>query len=738
MSKRTGRKERPPRGKRIWRGIKIVGALLLIVFNISIVFGSFFAMRQLDEAAKVVPELPKIMDEIIDSPSVIVSADGVTLHTVAAEYREPVRIENIPNVVIDATLAAEDIRFYTHPGIDFIALARISAAFAKDRDFTAGGASTLTMQLSKRVLTGTEQTVERKIKDMALAIMIERMLTKDQILELYLNQVFFGSGAYGIKAAAEVYFGKELEELTVAEAALLARCVRRPSTENPFANLDKAIENRNIVLRLMRDADLILESEYQEAINEEVNLREDRVITLAGHKTAEYFVDHVLATIQRELPEVDLSRGGYRVETTLVYEYQKITEAGVAKHVAQNSGLNVTTGAFVVLDNDGRILSLVGGRDYNRNQFNIVTQGRRQPGSAFKPFVYATAFEFGVLTPGGSISNEPFFYRMPDGSQRRVRGGGSGGQMSIVQAMASSVNTPAVRALDRVGANAVVQASKRAYGFSHDLPAVPSLALGSGEVSMIDMAQAYSVFQNEGDRVTPYPITRVIAPDGTVVKRYLPNRVRRVVSVNTAKGTDTLLWYVVQQGTGRTVRSVANARGKTGTTNDFRDAWFCGYTDQLIAIGWFGNEVGEERPDGTMRWRYLPMRGVFGGQRVAPMWADIVGQIQGKIGEERRTFTPYFRQSRAYVNVEPTTPAEPQSEQPSTIDDLGNGEFPDTVPPIVDPPPPPAPSGSEDSTMVEICADSGLLSTIYCPERVIRAFRSGSAPRNRCTIHGSH
>lgn len=722
---------------RVWRGIKIGSAVLLILFNVGIVFASFFAMRQLDEAAKVVPDLPRIMDEIIDSPSVIVSADGVTLHTVAAEYREPVRIEDVPNVIIDATLAAEDIRFYNHPGIDFIALVRISLAYARDRDFTSGGASTLTMQLSKRVLTSTEQSIDRKMKDMALAIMIERMLTKDQILELYLNQVFFGSGAYGIKAAAEVYFGKDLDELTLSEAALLARCVRRPTAENPFANLEKAIENRNVVLRLMREADLILESEYQEALAEEVKLREDRIMTLAGQKTAEYFVDHVLQTVRDELPEVDLSRGGYRIETTLVYEYQKIAEAGVAKHIAQNARLNVTTGAFVVLDNDGRILALVGGKDYNRNQFNIVTQGKRQPGSAFKPFVYATAFEFGVLTPGGAVSNEPFFYKMPDGSQHRVRGGGSGGQMSIVQAMASSVNTPAVRALDRVGANAVAQAGKRAYGFSTDLPAVPSLALGSGEVSMIDMAQAYSVFQNDGDRVTPYPITRVIAPDGTVVKRYVPNRVRRVVSTNTAKGTDTLLWHVVQRGTGRTVRSVANARGKTGTTNEHRDAWFCGYTDQLIAIGWFGNEVGEERPDGTMRWRYLPMRGVFGGERVAPMWAEIVGQIQKKVGEEPRTFTPHFRQSRSYVNVEP--PAASTQEPPaSSADDLGDGSFPDRVPPIVDTPPPPAPAEDGSGTSVEICADSGLLSTIYCPERVIRTFRAGSAPRNRCTIHGAH
>jgi len=685
---------------------------------------------------------------LASEPSVILSHDGKILESMSTEFRKPVKLKDVPEVVKNATLAAEDKRFYSHQGVDYWAMGR--AAVSTFTGKRTEGASTITMQIAKRVFTSTAKTMDRKVKDMALAIMIERELTKDQILELYLNQIYYGSGAYGISAAAEVYFGKKLDELTAAEAATLARCVRRPSEENPFIDERKALRNRDVVLKIMHDEGWITDKQYENAGRQAMALRKVDQNAKAD-RLAPYFCDYVKLWLKENMPEVDLSKGGFRLETTLDYALQKFAEKKVREMVSRNRRLKISTSAFVLLDNEGRILCMVGGPDYVKNQFNVITQGHRQPGSSFKPIVYATAFELGALNPGGSVSNEPFY--QGTGSNRRLtRGGGKGGSVSIRTAIASSINTPAMWAAQEAGVDNVVQMAHQAFGIQSELPAVQTIALGADEVTPMEMAVAFSVFQSGGDRIEPFGVARVVGADGAAIRVNGPNFQRRQLSTTSAEGIDSCLRAVVTSGTGRAAGSVTNARGKTGTTSDNKDAWFCGYTDKYIGVGWVANEV----KDSNGRTRYLPMNSyVMGGHVVAPMWASIVGHAQDVHGEDSRRIsggsreivvkdeepTPVEENAGTEIPVDVTTEV-PSDASPDIPENNGNPAIDPGNPVIKKDNKPDAPRVApvDDGghvTFVEICSDTGMRASIYCPERVRKAFKVGKEPKSRCTAHRS-
>ncbi|MCH8979603.1 MAG: transglycosylase domain-containing protein, partial [Armatimonadetes bacterium] len=371
-------KARPGRGARLWRRAKIALIWTWILACVGLMSVVVVGKQRLDKAVLLVPNLPTVIENVNNRPSVIVSADGVVLYSIQAQYRRPVSIEKIPQKVIDATEAAEDKRFREHDGVDFKTMFGILAQTIREGEVPRGG-STLTMQMAKRLYTSTDRTMDRKLDDMALAMMIERSLTKDQIIELYLNQIYYGELAYGIGAAADVYFGKtDLYDLTIAEAALLARLVRRPSDENPFKNPKVAKRNRNLVLKLMWDQGKINEEEYDEAIAEKLTLAERRPQTVSGRKDAPYFVDYVLRFLKKNHPDIDLTRGGYRIETTINSELQKFAETTIDEAVEELAGQRVTTAAMMLIGFDGKILVHVGGSDYGRNQYDVLTQGRRQ------------------------------------------------------------------------------------------------------------------------------------------------------------------------------------------------------------------------------------------------------------------------------------------------------------------------------------------------------------------------
>ncbi|MBS1722072.1 MAG: transglycosylase domain-containing protein [Armatimonadetes bacterium] len=739
---------------RLKRRLKI-GFSLFLIFGLGVaIAGHLYFQQKLDEAAKLIPSLPSKMALVSSEPSVIMSSDGKILETLQTEFRKPVRIDDVPKRVRLATLAAEDKRFYDHGGVDVWGLGRALVTTVSGRRVEGG--STIAMQLAKRLFTSPAKSFERKVQDMALATMMERQLTKDQILELYLNQVFYGSGAYGISAASEVYFGKKLDQLSWSEAATLARCVRRPSDENPYANERVALRNRNLVLKSIVDEGWMTQEEYQAALKEPLKLQRSRP-QVSGERVAPYFCDYVKAWVKEHYPDVDLTSGGYKIETTLNTDLQANAEKEVRRMVRNGRSNRITTAAFVLLDNDGRILAMVGGPDYDKNQFNVITQGRRQPGSSFKPIVYATAFEYGALSPYGSVRNDPF-YITDHGRRRAIRGGGKGGSVSVVSAISNSINTPACWAQKEVGTENVIHMAKSAFGIETDLPPADTLALGAGEVSPLEMAAAYSVFQNTGDRFKPFGVRAIVGPDGVPIVTNGPEFERRQLSTESAEGIDMCLRAVVTRGTGtRASDGVKNARGKTGTTSDNKDAWFCGYTDRFLGVGWVANEIHTK--DGRVR--YQPMDSyVMGGHVVAPMWAKIMSHAQDVLGEEGRSIksagsreettdeTPAIEENPGIGDprAEDEAPAvtEPDTQPADENGDATTGEA--EHPPTAMPSKPvnggrtprqerPEQPPSGELVFVEVCADSGQRATIYCPERIRKAFRVGREPRGRCPLH---
>ncbi|MFM9873280.1 MAG: transglycosylase domain-containing protein [Fimbriimonadaceae bacterium] len=725
-----------------WRRVKIALSVLLMFFMIGFMGISVVAFQKLEKAKLMVYKLTYIIDELNNQPSKIVSADGVTLYQVQAEYRKSVRIDDIPKKVIDAILAAEDKRFYTHGGVDFWSLVRIGVVAFQSGGNTkeSGGGSTLSMQIAKRVFTGDKHTLDRKLDNMALAVEMEKRLTKDQILELYLNQVYFGERAYGISAAADVYFGKKLDDLTISEAATLARCVRRPSDQNPVRNPEVAKENRDAVLFVMYEEKMIKKEQYKEALAEEIKVAKQRPQIVTGRKLHPYFVDYTINELAKQ--GVDISGGGYTVHTTLNTKYQKIAEKGVDKWVDRLSGYRVNQMAILVTDNNGRIISMVGGPDYEKSEFNMMWMGPgRQLGSSMKPFVYLTGLDRGIYGEGSTVSTAPIKKR---GTREYIKGGANRGNVSITSALASSNNTAASRAIEEVGEANVLNMCRRNLGFRRsNLQAVQSLALGSGEVYMTEVAEAYSVIQSHGDRYPTYAIERIDFPDGSQ-QSYAPPKARSVVSSSAAEFIDLSLRQVVTNGTGHYAQGVRNSRGKTGTTSDHKDAWFCGYTDKLIGLVWVADEqIVDGRP------KAMPMRGLFGGEGPARVWNDVMGDIQNAMGEKSRSFG-------RLPNVTKSGPDDPQEEDPVVPDEplVIPDEPTEDVTPVETPPDTPANTtgttgtgatgtgggagnqAGQEVVYVSVCADSGQRANAYCPETVRRPFFKGSEPKGSCPLHG--
>lgn len=746
-SKRT-RRRRPL----WWRITKIFLILGVIALCIAALWFGYYFSRELAWAEKQMPRLDELSAELIGEPTQVLSADGKVIFRAQAEYRKPVRFEEIPKTVINATLAAEDERFYQHRGIDYIGAMRAVLTNLSERRLGQGG-STITMQLAKRMFTSDDKSFSRKVKDMALAYQIENTKTKDEILKLYLNEVFYGAGAYGISAAASVYFGKRLDELTIAEAALLARLVQRPTAYNPFVNPDLALEKRDVVLRVMEKNGLISNEELEQSLKEPLRLRPRQFASGARIFTAEYFANYVLDTIRRRYPDLDITRGGYRVETTIDLRMQRIAEEAVRDVVRQNRRRGVTTGAFVLMDKEGKILSMVGGVDYDRNQYNVITQGRRQPGSAMKPFIYAAALSSGAMSRYDSISNEPFYINTPDGRKRWPKGGGKGGSVSMRTALAGSINVPAVRVIEKVTPRRAAQYCESVFGFTSPLDPVLALVLGSSSVSPLELAQAYSVFMLYGDRAKPFGIVRIVGPDGKVYDDFGPEIQRNLLDPQVSEAMDDMLRAVVTSGTGRRAGIIPNARGKTGTTSDNRDAWFCGYTNNLVGIAWVASEkfvngrpVYEEMADSVM-----------GGQVSVLIWNQAMkGALRfyddsGTNTKGRQKPLPNVDSSEPAIPVEEEPagePVSPENEEP-TPPDPGQGDpasapetnptVPAQTPPVKEPPPNrntenPPPGGEQ--TSVEVCVESGGRANAYCPETVTRNFPKGREP-GPCRRHGS-
>lgn len=771
MAKSVASKGVPARTKKrrkspTWvRWLKISFALLTLIFLAGAAVIGFMFMVAFKQAGDEVKALlgNKLTANLSKEMSTMFARDHKTiLWTSSDERRDPIEsYKEIPDSVIHATLAAEDVRFFDHAGVDYRAVVRSVFRDVREQR-SAQGASTITMQLAKRLFTSPEKSMQRKIHDACLAIQIERQLTKEEVLRQYLNEVFYGNGAYGIKAASEVYFGKsDLKKLTISEAAMLARIVRTPSKENPYKDFKLAKKNRDVVLGIMRDKGWISEDQFKKALAEKVHLQPRSVASGEHIYRAPYFVRYVLDQLKRDLPDADIRGGGYSIETTLDPTIEAITEKEVKNIVHEFRRRRVTTAAFVTMDQDGQILSMVGGVDFEHHQYNAISQGRRQPGSSFKPIVYSAALSTGALRPGDSISSGPFVYKDPYNGKvwAPENDNGFGGYVSIRSALAQSINTCAARVIQQVTPAIAVQYAHNIFGYTSKLDPVLALCLGTSAVSPLEQAQAYSVFMLHGDRATPFGVLRVLGPDKNAVKVYQPDIRRGVLDANVAGQMDEYLRAVVTSGTGTAALIVKDARGKTGTTQDYRDAWFCGYTNNMVGIGWVANEKYD--PKHNPPYYYEKTAGLFGGTVTARLWANIFKQVQrikgaGDPREARRLEREIDIETDAH-KLEPIgrDHSAPVDDNRGASDETVPADGNDTAPPPgdmepasnVDRNPPPvteAPKRSRrerraenvDYVTVEVCADTGLKATIYCPETVRRRFPRGEEPSRYCRRHG--
>jgi len=523
---------------------------------------------------------------------------GRAAFTIYKEQRIPVSVDRVSPHLVHAILAVEDQRFFDHGGLDVV---RIAGALLTNlrSGRSAQGGSTLTQQLARQSFLTAEKTYTRKMKEIIVAVRIEREFEKREILQLYLNKVYFGDGLYGAEAASLGYFGKPAAELTLAQAALLAGLVKSPSSYAPTVDLARATSRRNVVLQAMRDSRAIDSKAYEAAVHASVELSD-------GLRSQEPFGQYFKEEVRKQLVErfgwERVYEGGLKVYTTLDLDLQKAAESEVGRGLQEIEQRQLRRkkdppsteplqAALVAMDPvTGAVRAMVGGRDFGKSHFNRATQAKRQAGSAFKPFVYAAAIENG-FSPGTLLTNLDDPVWTPQGDWVPEDGHSSATSMTMRAALKTSSNRAAVRMLQEVGIpTAVTFADRIGVG---PVPAVPSMVLGSGEVTLMSMAAAFSAFANHGFVPAPSLITRVDDANGEVLYRDEPST-RRVISEQTAFLMSNMLADVINSGTAWTARRVGftlPAAGKTGTTNEYRDAWFVGYTPKIVAGVWVGYDT---------------------------------------------------------------------------------------------------------------------------------------------------
>ncbi|WP_404978954.1 transglycosylase domain-containing protein [Bosea sp. BE125] len=526
----------------------------------------------------------------------ILAADGTLLANRGETGGRTITIGEVPPYLPKAFVAIEDRRFYEHFGIDPIGLARAVVNNLRRSGGVQGG-STLTQQLAKNLFLTQERTAARKIQEAILALWLERTYSKNQILELYLNRVYFGSGAYGVEAAAQRYFNKSARSVTIAEAAMLAGLVQAPSRLAPNRNPDAAEKRAQLVIAAMADQGLISQAAAKTALVAPAEAAER-----SGAGSVNYAADYVMDVLDDFIGAVE---GDVTVLTTIDTKLQASAETTLVEALAAQGGkLNVSQGAVVSMAPDGALRALIGGRDYTKSQFNRATAAKRQPGSSFKPFVYLTALEQG-LTPDTIRDDSPVSIKgwEPENYSRSYRG-----PVTLQTAFAHSLNTIAARLIQEVTPKEVVRTAQR-LGISSSLQANFSLALGTSEVTPVELTTAYATFANGGQSVLPYVIREVKSASGKVIYARKGSGFGAVVQPQTLSMMNTMFHEVMISGSGTKANIPGwEVGGKSGTTQDFRDAWFVGFTARLVTAVWLGNDDNSQ------------MKRVAGGGLPAEIW----------------------------------------------------------------------------------------------------------------------
>ncbi len=530
----------------------------------------------------------------------LMTADGITFASFGDLVGDTLTLEEMPAAIPLAVMATEDRRFQSHPGIDPVGLLRALAANIR-AGYVRQGGSTITQQLAKNLFLTPERTIRRKMQESLLALWLERKFTKAQILTLYLNRVYLGAGAYGVDAAARRYFGTSARKVTLWQAAMLAGLLKAPSRFNPLADPEAAAERTRRVLANMVDAKF-LTAEQAAAAHPEPGKPMTVATGVAGSR---YFADWIMDQVQGFVGFTDRD---LVIRTTLDPRLQTLAESKVALMLDTDGALaNVRQAALVAMTPDGAVRAMVGGSDYAQTQFNRATQALRQPGSAFKPFVYLTAMEQGYKPEDrfmdGPVNIAGWSPKNYEGTFR--------GMVSLRDALAHSINTVAAQLVERVGPRRVVAVARR-LGITSDIKPDASLALGTYEVTPLELTAAFAALASGGDGVLAYGISEIRDPAGNVLYKRTGSGPGRVVQPRDVAAMDDMMSTGVLVGTGKAARLDRPVAGKTGTTQDHRDAWFLGYTADLVAGVWLGNDDNK------------PMKQVTGGGLPARLWHDFM------------------------------------------------------------------------------------------------------------------
>ncbi|HYI49509.1 MAG TPA: PBP1A family penicillin-binding protein [Allosphingosinicella sp.] len=506
------------------------------------------------------------------------AANGQIIHTMGPSFGEWITYERIPPVMRDAIVAVEDRRFRSHPGVDPIGMFRALGVRFQEGRWSQGG-STITQQLARNIFLNNDRTFARKLREGVLALALEWRFSKEQILELYLNRVYFGGGAYGIDAAARRFFGHSAATLSVGEAAIIAGLVKAPSNYSPTADLAAARDRGRVALELMVENGAITRAEADAADLDSIGLA--RVVQ--RQNSSRYFIDWVLPQLDTLIDE---TRAPLDVWTTIDPNMQRAADAAINANAPRGA-----QGALISLDRDGAVRAMVGGRNYVGSNYNRATQANRQPGSSFKLFVYLAALEAGYR-PETIVQDAPITI---NGWTPRNDNGRHAGPIPLRIAFAYSVNTVAVRLAQQVGTRAVADMAQR-FGITTRIATNPSMALGSSEVRLIDMTRAYASIGRGGVSVTPYGIRRVTTTDNTILYQHPPDEARTLVAPWIAAQMTELLQGVVQVGTGRAAQLGRPTAGKTGTTTSNKDGWFIGFSSGITTGVWMGRDDNRALP----------------------------------------------------------------------------------------------------------------------------------------------
>jgi penicillin-binding protein 1A len=592
-------KNRQKKSNRISLSKKLLLTLFIFILAFAITFIILITLntQKISDMIKEHNFLDAINSKVYD-------INGQIITEFYQENRTPIPLSEIPKDMINACIAIEDSDFYKHKGVSIRGIIRSQWTNFKNivlqfkKDAKPHGGSTITQQLAINIFLTREISLNRKLKDILIALQIERYFTKDEILEMYLNEIYFGHGAYGVQSAAKMYFGKNVQDLNLAECALLAGIPRGPSYYSPLLNLETSLKRRNIILNRMyklgyiSNKDLI--STKQSPIKLNYNNKRNKI-------TAPYFPTFILSQLLKEYGANLVYKGGLKIYTTLDLKMQSFAEKAL-----QESGHE---GAIIAIEpQTGYIKAMVGGKNFEESKFNRATQAYRQPGSAFKPFIYLTALDNG-FTPSSIIDDSPITFEngwSPKNYEKEFRG-----PVTLREAFEQSINVVGVKLLEQVGINKVINYAHKA-GIKSKLRPDLSLALGTSEVSPLEIASAYATIANLGVRINPISIIRVEDYSGKIIKENIPQK-KKVFKEESCYVLINMMEGVIKRGTGWNAKIGRPAAGKTGTTDNFVDAWFIGFTPNLVTAVYIGND--DQKTLGNK---------MTGGVAAAPVWAKFM------------------------------------------------------------------------------------------------------------------